>query len=322
MKQLLNGLWSVNVGTPLPRQRRVDTTASMGGHVDVVLGVLQDAYELAMQVLPVGYDLQEANEIFGDIQDRFVLCRSQFEMLSERIVEQLTLMVPERDGGDVPEDPHYGLFGAAYLTDAYINRIGLKGYDFTVSDAEARYELEARYLRRIFGDQIFEKAKENGYNIDPQHLPSTKEVVRELAKRSHYFFLQIGSSSRATHFWTDVFGPERVVLVPDSKYEPHIEAVIMGLTEGTLSLSDVTPFLMKTGVDRNDAQRIVRAVGHIPIGAQAALPNVARRPKAGDLFREKPVGTQTSPWPLTPEEIAAFNLDSSTEQDEGEIGWV
>jgi len=42
---------------------------------------------------------------------------------------------------------------------------------------------------------------------------------------------------------------------------------------------------------------IVRSVANIPIGAQAALPNFQKRPKKGDLYREK-----TDAWPIPPEE--------------------
>jgi len=127
-EQREDGLLVVAVGTPIPIETRVDTTGSMGHNVEVALEVLPNMYEFCQDVLP-GYDLQIATGIFGDVCDNFVLCRPQFEMVADKIVQQLTLMVPEHGGGDSPEDPHYGLFGAAYLTDAYINRIGLKGYD-------------------------------------------------------------------------------------------------------------------------------------------------------------------------------------------------
>lgn len=293
-----NGLWLLTVGTPMPKETRVDTTGSMGGNVDVALSVLPHDFELVMSVLP-GYDLQVATGIFGDVGDRFVLCRPQFEMVPDKIVQQLTLMVPERDGGDFPEDPDYGLFGGAYLVDAYINKIGLKGYDFTVSDAPGRGELDEGTLIRVFGPDVFTKVAENGHQIDRN--PTTKEVVRDLLKRAHAFFLQVGESSATTRFWTEVFGAERVVFLPSTEVLPHVQAAIIGLTEGTLGLNDVVPFLVKNRVSPADARRISRSVANIPIGAQAMLPNSGKQPKAGDLFRNK-----TDLWPLTAEELATF----------------
>lgn len=292
-----NGLWRLTVGTPMPIETRVDTTGSMGNNVNVALRVLPEAYELCSGVLP-GYDLQIATGIFGDVSDRFVLCRPQFEMEAGKIVEQLTLMVPERAGGDFPEDPHYGLFGAAYLTATHITKLGLKSYDFTVSDAPARDRLDENQLFRVFGDEVFAKVAENGHKLDRNDLPTTKEVVQDLLTRSHAFFLQVDDNGETTDFWTEVFGPDRVVVLPDTELLPQVQAAIIGLTEGTLGLDDIAAFLGRHNVGKNETRAIVRSVANIPIGAQAALPNFSRRPKKGDLFRQK-----TDPWPIDPKEI-------------------
>lgn len=302
-----NGLWLLTIGTPMPKEDRVDTTGSMGGNVDIALRVLPDSYELCSSVLP-GYDLQTATGIFGDVSDVFVLCRPQFEMTAEKIVEQITLMVPERRGGDWPEDPHYGLFGAAYLTDRYINRISLKGYDFTVSDAPARDRLDERQLRRIFGEDVFKKVVENGYQLNSRDLPSTTEVVQDLLKNAHAFFLLVGDDPEAIKFWTKVFGKDRVVSLPSTELLPQVQAAIIGLTEGTLELAQVEEFLQKNNVEKSDAKRIVRSVAGIPIGAQSALPNFAKRPQKGNLFKEK-----TDIWPIDPSEIKSEPGEKKTE---------
>ena len=297
LNQREDGLWEVTVGTPVPIETRVDTTGSMGNNVDVALRVLPEAYELCSGVLP-GCDVHMATGVFGDVRDRFVLCRPQFEMLAEKIVEQLTLMVPERNGGDFPEDPHYGLFGAAYLTAFYINRIGLKSYDFTVSDAPARDRLDEKTLRRVFGEEVFKKVAEAGHQINQSDLPSTKDVVRDLLDRAHAFFLQVGDEQQTSTFWSHVFGKNRVILLPSTELLPQVQATIIGLTEGTLALSDVESFLVKNNVPKGDAKKILRSVANIPLGAQAALPNFDRRPNVGDLFREK-----MDLWPIDPSEV-------------------
>jgi len=314
LEQQPSGLWKLNVGTPMAIETRVDTTGSMGGNVDIALRVLPKIHELSSGVL-AGYDLQIATGIFGDISDKFVLCRPQFEMEAEKIVEQLTLMVPERDGGDTPEDPHYGLFGAAYLTAAHICRLGLKSYDFTISDAPARNLLDERELIRIFGDQVFEKVVENGHKINHHDLPTTKDVVQNLLTHAHAFFLQVGSDSFTTSFWTKVFGKDRVVVLPSTELLPQVQSAIIGLTEGTLSLKAVPGFLREHNVNQRDADDITRSVAKIPIGAQAALPNFSRLPKAGDLFREK-----TDLWPIDPNEIESA---AGVEAESGDkVNWV
>lgn len=293
LEQTKKKFWELTVGTPMPIETRLDTTGSMGGNVDIALGVLPNSYEQCKDVLP-GYDLQIATGIFGDVSDRFVLCRPQFEMVADKIVEQLTLMVPERDGGDTPEDPHYGLFGAAYLIDAYLHRIKLKSYDFTVSDAPARDRLDERELRRIFGKEVFEKVVENGHQISVRDLPTTTEVVQDLLMHTHAFFLQVGPHPETTRFWTSVFGRDRVIVLPSTELLPQVQATIIGLTEGTLDLKTVPKFLEHGNVSNGDAKEIVRSVANIPIGAQAVLPNYSKRPQKGDLFKEK-----TDLWPIS-----------------------
>lgn len=297
-EELPSGLFMLTVGTAMPIETRQDTTGSMGKNVEVALRVLPDGFDYFPAVLP-GYDPQLATGIFGDAVDQFILCRPQFEMLPERLVEQLTLMVPEGGGGaNGGEDPHYGIFAGAYLTDAYINRIGLKGYDFTVSDEPARYNLSRQELVRVFGETVFDKAAENGHEIDPRNLPSTEEVVQDLLKRAHAFFLQVDDRQSTSRFWTNVYGPDRVVVLPDVALLPQVQAVIIGLTEGTLELAGVSEFLTGNGVSERDAERITRSVANIPIGAQSILENYDRRPQKGDIFRAK-----TDLWPLDPSEI-------------------
>lgn len=308
-----DGLYMLTVGVPMPLESRVDTTGSMGHNVDVAIKVLPNVYDLCAQMLP-DYDLQIATGIFGDIVDNFVLCRPQFEMTAEKIVEQLSLMVPERDGGDTPEDPHYGLFGAAYLTDARINGYGIKGYDFTISDAPARERLSEKQLVRIFGKEVFDKIAENGHQIDKNDLPTTKEVVKDLLKRAHAFFLQVGDYTETSHFWTEVFGKDRLVILPDTELIPHVQAVIIGLTEGTLGLDGVIDFLTKNNVNEVTAKRILRSVSNIPIGAQVVLRSKLEKPlpKKGDFFASK-----TDLWP-----VDDASKPNDANQDNKDSGWL
>jgi len=327
---LPGGFWRMAIGTPIPVKTRIDTTGSMGGNVDIALRVLPYNWEMVNLVLS-RYDVQMATGIFGDISDHFVICDPQFEMDAKKIVDQIMMLVPERAGGDTPEDPHYGLFGAAYLTAAYINRIELEGYDFTVSDAPARDRLLKGQLIRIFGDEVFARVEENGFMIDPNNLPTTVEVVQDLLKISHAFFIQINQASETRQFWTEVFGEERVVFAPRTELLPQIQTAIIGLTEGTLELDGIVESLMEKTmickgrdrdnkpilerVDRTDAKLVMRAVSGIPIGAQAALPNFDRIAIKDDIFRNK-----TDLWPMTAEEVAAEV--ELPEEDGKAIKWV
>ena len=296
----VDGKWLLTVGTPMPIEVRFDTTGSMGGNVEVALDVLPNLYDLLKDNVLSRYDIQIAMGVFNDIVDEVVLCRSQFEM-DEKIAEQLTYMLPLRGGGDGPEDPHYGLFGAAYLTSAYIDKIGLKGYDFTISDATAHSRFDESQLVRVFGDEVFDKVAENGYQISRRDLPSIKEVVDEMKKRTHPFFLQVGNDGSTRSFWEKMYGADHIVVLPDTRLLPQVQAVIIGLTEGVIDLQSVEEFLLANKVSKENAKQIARSVSRIPIGAQALLPNFDKIPMAGDLFAEK-----TDLWPMSKSDAAAI----------------
>ncbi|MCL2444707.1 hypothetical protein FWD07_01120 [Candidatus Saccharibacteria bacterium] len=297
----------VTVGCPMDIESICDTTGSMGDNVDTALRVFPDTYDLVSKVLP-GYDPQLALGIFADIQDKWPLQRPQFEMTADKIVEYLTNMSPERAGKDTPEDPQYGLFGAAFLTATYTNRIGLKGYHFTISDAPGRdgsnsnaLAFSISNLQRVFGDSVFDLVRQNGHEIDEHNLPSTHSTVRHLLKRAHAFFLQVGDSSETSRFWTEVYDTERVIKLPDTKYLPHVKATIIGLTEGTLQIGGVRDFLRSTNLSGNIAEIIEAAVRNVPLLEQAKLREKLEHPVpvAGDIFANK-----SDLWPTSPSDDA------------------
>jgi hypothetical protein len=309
-------------GPAILEETRLDTTSSMGNNVDVALAALPKAYNmyaLGKNAVLGRYDVQIITSIFGDIGDDYVLLRSQAEM-AEKIVEQMTLMVPERAGGDIPEDPHYGIFASAYLTNSEINKYGLKRYDFTVTDAPAHEKFYKDILIRIFGDKVFEKVKENGHPIDPENLPTPKEVVADLLKNAHAFLLYVdlypGHGIR--EFWEKIYGKDRVITLPRTQLLSEVKAAIIGLTEGVVTLQNLEEYL-KGIADLNDrdVQAIKKAVSVIPIGAQAALENFDKIPKKGDLFKAK-----DSLWPVSPDEVGDVDDKKETSTSKKKKKWL
>lgn len=323
--EMSNGRFELSVGTPVPIETRLDTTGSMGDNVDRALEVLTRLYDLCSGMLP-GLDPQLAIGIFGDCIDRFVLCRPQFEAEAGKIVEQLTLMNPEHGGGgNGGEDPQYGLFGGAYLTRDYLSAIGLKGYDFTISDEPGRDYLDERTLIRVFGPDVFDKLRLNGHGLDPMELPSTKQVVEDLLMRAHAFFLLVDGyhRDRAQRFWTDVFGPSRVVRLPRIELLPQVQAIIIGLTEGILELEGVPSFLAESGASMSEVDMIVRSVAGIPIGAQAALRRHIRMPQQGDVFVAKPdVLAGSDLWPIGHEDAPNLSPPVPPSAIEPGLNWL
>lgn len=300
-------LWILTNGVPMAEETLLDTTGSMGDNVDLAFDVLPKSYEMLKPILN-RYDVQIATAIFNDLEDtiqdgKAVLARSQFEM-AEKIAIQMTLLPPGRNGyGNGKEDPQFGLFGAAYLTAASINRYGLKYYHFTISDEPVVEIIDLRWLKQIFGDDVLERVKENGHNFNETNLPDTAATITDLQSRSHAFFLQVGNRKDVKNQWTDLYGTEHFISLPDgTKYLHYVKSAIIALTEGVLDMQTIIHFLCEHKLSQPIAEQIVRAISHIPLAAQTMLPNFYKIPKAGDLFRNK-----TDLWPIDPAELEGIN---------------
>lgn len=335
--------WVVTVGPPMPVETNVDTTGSMGGNVDLTAEHLPETYDLMKTVLP-GFDLQCAFGYFGDVSDRFPFQRGQFEMTSAKLVEVLANMVPERNGGDHTEDPHYGIFGATYLTDAYIHRIGLKGYHFTVSDAPTRTAFSKDTLIRIFGQDVLRNVVENGrFGIDPQgaigaeigedliraaqrrvRSLTLKEVVCDLLQTTHAFYLHViryhNMDSDVPYEWLDAYGEQRVIKIPSTEYLPQVQSAIVGLTEGTLDMQSLPEFLEDNDVRGGVAQELIRELRKIPQGAQQRLLRNLPHPlpRAGDIFLNK-----SDLWPAyTMEEYVRNKAATNNSEHKEDVTWL
>ncbi len=308
------------MGEPMLIEWRGDTTGSMGGNIDLMFEMLPIRYDLLNRRVLHRYDLQLLNGTFQDFTDKVVVYRSQAEM-GEKIPQQLTYMFPERDGNDFEEDPQISLFGGAFLTAAAINRYGLKYYDSSLGDAPGRDVLDAAVLERVYGPSVWEKVALNGFQIDKNNLPTAAEIGQELQKRAHSFFYQIGDHPQTTSYWKKVLGKDRVVKVPHMALYPYLEAVVIGLTEGVIDLQTIADFLREENPDINktDVGLIKKYVSHIPIGAQAALPNFNKIPLLGAKFASK-----GDLWPIEAgaTEDLGSDVDSLAPEDQKGEMWL
>ena len=118
-----------------------------------------------------------------------------------------------------------------------------------------------------------------------------------------------------TNYWTNVLGRERVIILPRTEYIPEVQAVIVGLTEGILDLQTATEFLIEVArLDETEARRVVRAVNHIPLGAQASLTNFDKLPLAGSVF-----AMREDIWPV--ENGSEAETEVSTPASDDDISW-
>ena len=182
------------------------------------------------------------------------------------------------------------MFARAYLTDAYTNRIGLKGYHFIVTDEPYHNSLEKDQIKRIFGNDIFtaELAKMS-------RLPSVTRMVKELKSKTHQFILLLDGQYGDEHeMWSSLCGKESVIRISSTRQLPKIISAIIGLAEGTLDIAGIGEYL---GKDRSSD--LIAQLSKIDIGAQARLRHALPHPvpKAGDIFANK-----TDLWPIQPGE--------------------
>lgn len=300
--------WIVTLGCPMDIEVSCDTTGSMGGEVDTEMRVLPKLYESVAKVLP-GYDPQLCLGIFGDCEDRFVMCRPQFEMEAPKIVRYLKEMAPQRGGyGNHGEDPQYAMFARAYLTETYVNRIGLKGYHFIITDEPFHDDLNEDEIRRIFGDKVFK----NELKEMRQKLPRVKNMVKELKKKTHQFVLVLSDYcyGDTLDLWRELCGEKSVIVIDSTKQLPVVISAIIGLTEGTLDVSGLKEYLG----DNADAE-LVSQLSSIDIGAQARLRHALPHPipKKGDIFRKK-----SDLWPIQPGEL----VEEEEPEEKDEIEYV
>ena len=237
------------------------------------------------------YHTQMATGAVQDEGDKFPYQISQFEP-DNMVEQQMGLLVPEKGGGDTPEEYQVGLFGTTYLTRTSIAKYGLRSYYFPVGDVWGREELDERLLKRVFGPKVLELAFDGAV---PQSLPSTEEVGKEMQKNWHGFFLQVERHSFTKKWWSKILGKERVVQLPRTEDLAEVQAVIIGLTEGVLDLKTAVDFLREANVSASEARAIVEACRGIPIGLQTTFPNFDKIPMAGAKFASRediwPIGT-------------------------------
>lgn len=297
--------WIVTVGMPIDIEVSCDTTGSMGGEVDNEMAILPDLYDATAKVLP-GCDPQLCLGIFGDCEDPFVMCRPQFEMEAPKIVEYLKEMAPQRGGAaNHGEDPQYAMFARAYLTDAYTNRIGLKGYHFIATDEPCHGSLRRNEIERIFGDNIFSEELK-----DMHELPSVEGVIEELKTKVHPYALILKRTqySDTLSSWRSLYGSNHVIVIDSTTQLPAVISAIIGLSEGTLDVG-----MLDKHLGEHAYYELTRQLSRIEIGAQAKLRHALPHPvpQKGDIFAKK-----GDLWPIQSNKAKPDEASSTEPSDE------
>jgi len=308
--------WLLANGLAMAIETLLDTTGSMGDNVEIAFDNLPEDYTMltgGKRPILGRYDVQICNAIFNDIEDydTALLARSQFEM-AEKIPMQLAMLPHGRNGcSNGKEDPQFGLFAAAYLTDASINKWGLKSYHFTVSDEPVYTTIDTRVVRSLFGSDVFDRINELGkFQLDEGHMPDTAKAIKDLQENAHAFFLQVGRRPDVRAQWRELYGDQHFIEIGTTEELHFYKAVLIGLTEGVLDLESAVEFMKSQKLGADEAKRIVDAVAHIPLGAQTWAERFDTIPLAGAIFASK-----TDTEPLDPDSVGLVAV--AAESDDG-----
>ena len=279
-------------GIAMPVKTDTDTTASMGQNVDIAFAVQPKVQNLLIQgrrAVLKRYHAQLATGSIGDRTNRYPYQATQFEPDNE-VERQMGLLVPERNGGrDTTEDYQLSLFATAYLTKTTIVEYGLRGYYSAIGDERGRDTFDAGDLKRVFGPDVLKLA----FGSDDKSLPSVKDTAKQVLKNWHGFFLQVYDTDYTKKWWGTVFGKERIIELPRTEDLAEIQAVVIGLSEGTLDLQSASDFLRENEVSAADAKRIVEACTGIPLREQCKAKDFDAIPLAGAKF-----ASRDDIWPI------------------------
>lgn len=280
MTKNADGTFTLKNGVALPILSQFDGTGSMGGNVEKAFNAIP-VFDTMLGSVRTRYNTQIATGVMQDVVDRHpVFQMSQFES-DNRFAEQMRYLVPDKGGGDSTEDYDLGL---AYLmggveTDIF-NFYGLKGYAFLVADEIGRGNVTASSAKEHLG-------------LNMQNM-STKDICTKIVERWHQFYIHVGGrDDRATDWWSDRLGANRIVVVPDPDFLAEVQAGLIYVTE-TLQPDErgFINFITVGGANRrispSEASKVWKWLQSVQtlFGAQAKLPNFNSIPMPGSIFAD------------------------------------
>lgn len=214
-----------------------DSTGSMGSVPRVVQKKLPTLFNL---LIDKGYvkDPQIAVATYGDATcDRVPLQFSQFES-DNRIDDNVDkLFLEGGGGGNDGETSQLLLYYAAYhtLTDAWEKR-GKKGYLFLIAD-EKQVPISARHISTFIGDG------------QPLGDISFEGIAESVSEKWGVYVLLINNGSahrqRSEQFYTNLFGPDKVIIIQDPETITETIGALVGYEEGG-DLKEIATDLKKT----------------------------------------------------------------------------
>ncbi len=293
-------------GPKLPVLEALDGTGSMGKNVANALYAMEN-----IQAMLAGMrDRYQPDLSFAVMQDvgdpHPPFQMAEFES-DQRTAEHVRLLVPDKEGGDAPEDYDLGLAYVLLAVETDISdHYGLKGHLHITGDQIGRGLVRPEAVKRYIGHTL-------------QAPMETAEICRQVLKNWHLFYVQVGSSgaggrrNEVTSWWEDKLGPGRVVIVHDPAVLVEVQAgLVYAIETAQPSLDGLANFLSAGGANRSLGQSEVMTVWawlqlvKDQFGAQTRLPGYGDLPKPGDLFTHYrhawPIGHPRAGENVTPDD--------------------
>jgi hypothetical protein len=303
-----NGTYTLVNGIKVPIVFMVDGTGSMGENVEKAFYAMKEIYAMLGSIKR--YQLDLSFSVVQDVGDSHpVFQMSQFESDS-RAADQVTMLIPDKDGGDAIEDYEFGLWYLDNAVETDIIRYGLKGYFFLVADQIGR--------GTIYKDDV----KQHLDHSMQANSISTKNICNSLIEKWNFFYINVGGSSSTTEWWSKKIGQERVIEIDDPDLLAEVQAALVYISENLEPTKDgLEEFLFASGgnkkVTKNDVNTIWGwlQTAESLFGAQAKAAGYNNIPMPGDVFKDIrdvwPVGHTTEEnsdsTPTPPTDVEPMN---------------
>lgn len=228
----------------------LDETGSMGG---IPKSLAKSELPTFMSEI-MNYGVADPQVLFMGVGDATTgemapLQVGQFESSDQAMDTWLTAInLVGNGGGNGSESYELAAYTIARhtVTDCFDKR-GKKGYVFFTGDDAAYPVVSAEKVRALIGDDLREDIR-------------TDDIFRELGERYHVFFLiPNGHRNRTEAGWRRILGDHVIALEGDHD-TCQVAAVLVALTEGKVTLAQLTSRLTESGMDRRAVGTIVTAV--------------------------------------------------------------
>lgn len=279
-----DGTFTLKKGFKRPYMFATDGTGSFAEYIGKAFEAAPKIYSMMEGNCEGHHQMDFSFSVFQDRDDEHdVVQVPEFES-DNRFAEHMRLLVPDRNGGDAPEDYDLGIWYAANRVKSDLFRYGGKGIFVLLLDAPGRGRVESRLVRSHLG-------------VELQSDVETKAVWQQLNKKFHGFVVVFGSGSTA-NWWQPIVGQGRMIVAPSHELFAEVQSGLVYVTDNDQPTeAGLYDFLRaggeNTSISKSDSARIWRSYvdAKVPFGANAKLG--IDLPKPGDIF-----AAQTDMWPI------------------------